>query len=94
MRPPCQPCLNLFGFVGGVVVHDDMNVEIIWNIGVNLLQKRQKFLRPVALVALADDKARKVNREKARSPAKYVMTRCPSAKSVVDQEAPVIADSM
>ena len=57
MRPPRQPRLDQFGFVGGVVIHDDMDIEIGGHAGVDFLQKRQKFLGSVALVTLADDKA-------------------------------------
>jgi len=52
-----QPSLDLRGLVGGVMVHDDMNVEFARNTGVDLFEEVKKLGCAVALVALADDEA-------------------------------------
>jgi hypothetical protein len=41
----------------GVIVHDDVNVEAIGDAGVDLLEKIQKFGRPMALIAFADNES-------------------------------------
>ncbi len=43
MRPPRQPVFNDGGFVGGVIVHDNMNVEAVRNLRINLLEKVEKL---------------------------------------------------
>ncbi len=53
-----EPAPDLLGFTSGVVVHDDMDIEVVGDAGVDSLQERQEFLGPVALVVLADDEAR------------------------------------
>ena len=55
VRPTRQPGLDRLGFMGRVVVHDDVDVEAVWNAGVDLLEEVQELSRPVALVTLADD---------------------------------------
>ena len=57
VRPARQPGLDGLGLMGGVVVHDDVDVESVWNAGVDLLEEVQELGRPVALVTLADHKA-------------------------------------
>ena len=44
--------------MGGVVVHDDVDVQLVGNASVDLLQEVEKLPGPVAPVALADDAAR------------------------------------
>ncbi len=36
MRAPRQPGLDLLGLMGRVVVHDDMDIEIVRRLGVDL----------------------------------------------------------
>ena len=50
-----QPSLGLFGFVGSVIFHGDMDVEVVARSGVLFLQERQKSLRPIAFVAFTDN---------------------------------------
>src|SRR5262249_18925552 len=57
-RPASEPRLDLGCFVGGVVVHDDMDSEPLRDLSVDLLQKLQELDCPVALVAFADDEPR------------------------------------
>jgi len=49
-----QPRLYLFCFVRGVIVHNDMNIQVICDPGVNLLQESQKLFRPMAFVTFSD----------------------------------------
>ena len=58
MRPAGKPCFDLAGFVGGVVVHDDMDIEPFGNLSIDLFEKVQELGRPVTLVAFANDEAR------------------------------------
>ena len=54
MRPARQPCPDLRGFVGGIVVHDDMHVRTLWHLPVDLFEKVQELRRPMPFVAFAD----------------------------------------
>ena len=58
MRTTGKPCLDLGRLVGGIVVHDDMDLEPIGNASIDFLEEVQELGRPVSLVALADDEAR------------------------------------
>ena len=58
MRSPREPGFDLRRFMGGVVVHDDVDVQIIGNATIDLLEEIEEFPGPVALIALADDEAR------------------------------------
>ena len=58
MRPAGKPCLDLGGFVGGVVVHDDMDIKPFGNLSIDLFEEVQELGRPVTLVAFADDEPR------------------------------------
>jgi len=51
-----QPSLDPWCLMGGLVVHDDVDVEIVQNAAINLLQEVEKLGRPMTLVAFADDK--------------------------------------
>jgi hypothetical protein len=53
-RTPGKPCSDRRRFVGSVVIHDDVDVEISGNLSVDLFEEVKKF---VPLVALTDDKA-------------------------------------
>ena len=42
---PCSQPDAYFGvFVGGIVVHDQMHVQLRWNCGIDALQKTEEFL--------------------------------------------------
>jgi hypothetical protein len=58
MRPPSEPRLNLWGFVGGIVIHDDMDIEFFGDLSIDLFEEVQELGRPVTLVAFADDEPR------------------------------------
>lgn len=57
MRPARQPRFDYRSFVGGVVVHDDVNVKSAWNLRVDLFQEVQKLNSSVAFVAFSDHKS-------------------------------------
>ena len=57
VRPPCQPGFHCRRLVGGVIVHDDVDVQPLGDLGVDLFQEVEKLPGPVAPVALADDEA-------------------------------------
>ena len=54
---PRHPGLDRYGLVGGVVVHDDADVQPLGDAPVDLLQEVGELPGPVAPVALADDEA-------------------------------------
>ena len=58
MGPAGEPRLDLGGLVGGVVVHDDMDIEPFRDLSIDLFEEVQELGRPVALVAFADDEPR------------------------------------
>ena len=58
MRPAREPRLYLGGFVGGIVIHDDMDIAPFGDLSIDLFEEVQELRRPVALVALADDEPR------------------------------------
>src|SRR5712675_1744131 len=58
MGTPGEPRLDLERLVGGVVVHDDMDLEPFGDASIDLLEEVQELGRPVSLVALADDETR------------------------------------
>ena len=57
VRPPCQPGFHCRRLVGGVIVHDDVDVQPLGDTAVDLFQEVEKLPGPVAPVALADDEA-------------------------------------
>lgn len=57
VRSARQPVFDHSGFVSGVVVHNDVDVEPLGNARVDLLQEVQKLRRSMALVAFADHQA-------------------------------------
>src|SRR5436190_22043 len=57
MRPPRQPSFDGRGFMGGVIVHDNVDVEALRNLRVDLLKKIEELGCSVALVAFADHKS-------------------------------------
>src|ERR1700758_3127443 len=54
---PSQPLFDLGMFVGGVVVGDDMDVEISRALAINQLEKGQPFLMAVARRQAGDELA-------------------------------------
>ena len=57
MWPPRQPGFDRCGLVGGVVVHDDVDVEPVRDASVDQLEEVEELPGPVAAIALADDGA-------------------------------------
>jgi hypothetical protein len=55
MRSARQPRLDLRGFVGGVIVHDDMDVESCGDIAIDPIEEVEELTGPVALVAELSD---------------------------------------
>ena len=58
MRTAGEPRLDLGGFVGGIVIHDNMDIEPARDVSVDLLKEVQELGCPVTLVAFADDEPR------------------------------------
>src|SRR5262249_29849246 len=56
-RAACQPVTNQRRLVRGVVVHDQVYVEVGWHIRFDLVEELAEFARSVAGEALADDAA-------------------------------------
>jgi len=54
MRAPRQPCLDLRGFVCGIVVHHQMHIRTFRHVGVDLFEKVEKFFGAMAFVAFSD----------------------------------------
>ena len=52
-----QPCLDLRVLVAGIVIDDAVHVQIRWHGLVDRAQERQKFLMPMARLALGQDGA-------------------------------------
>ena len=55
MGPAGKPRSDLGRLMGGIVAHDDMDIEPFWDLSINLFEKLQELDCPVALVAFADD---------------------------------------
>ena len=62
-----QPVLDRRGLVGGVVVQDQVQVQVLRDGGVDELEEPQELLVPVPAVGLGDDRAagQVVGREQA-----------------------------
>ena len=58
MRAAGEPRLDLGRLVGGIVVHDDMDLEPFGHPSVDLFEEVQELGRSVTLVAFADDEPR------------------------------------
>ena len=50
-----QPVANGWCFVGGIVVHDEMNVDIRWDIRFHLIKEATELGGPVPGETFADD---------------------------------------
>ena len=77
--PFCQPSLDLCVFVGGVIIDNQMHVEVGGYVSVNVPEKGQEFLMPVtALTAAQDGAGGHVQSGKQRSgPVSDVVVRHP-----------------
>ena len=58
MRPAGEPRFDLWRFVGGIVIHDDMDIESFRDLSIDLFEEVQELGRPVTLIAFADDNPR------------------------------------
>ena len=56
-RMTCEPGFDPWMFVGGIVVGDQMDFEVGWNVAVEVLKKGEKCLMAVTRLALGDDRA-------------------------------------
>ena len=56
-RPACEPSSDLGMLVGGVVVDDEMDVELGWHVGLYVTQEGEELLMAMAGFALGDDRA-------------------------------------
>ena len=56
-RMTCEPGFDPWMFVGGLVVGDQMDFEVGWNVAVEVLKKGAKCLMAVTRLALGDDRA-------------------------------------
>ena len=53
----CKPSSDLGMLVGGVVVDDEMDVELGWHVGLDVTQKGEELLMTMAGFALGNDRA-------------------------------------
>lgn len=53
-RAFCQPVANNLRFVSGIIVHDQMDVEISGNIALDLIEEFAELARPVSWIAFTD----------------------------------------
>ncbi len=56
-RPLCQPGAHLAMLVRGVIVHDEVNVELFRDTGVEATERGEKLLVSVAGLAFGEDRA-------------------------------------
>ena len=89
----CQPRLDLGMLVGGVVVGDQMQVELLGRLGVDTAQEFQPFLMAVPLHAVADDLAGgDVERgEQCRRAVALVVMRHGAGSALLDRQAGLCA---
>ena len=55
-RTPGEPVADRLRLVGRVVVHDDVDVEVGRNVGLDVIQELPELRAAVAPVALSDDR--------------------------------------
>ena len=55
--PGSEPALDFDVFVGAVIVHDKVDIEVRGHVGVNVLEKAQKLLMTMPWLALGQDLA-------------------------------------
>jgi hypothetical protein len=56
-RTACEPSSDLGMLVGGVVVDDEMDIELGWHVGLDVTQEGEELLMAMAGFALGDDRA-------------------------------------
>jgi hypothetical protein len=56
-RSLCQPVADQRRLMGCVIVHDEMDVQIVGNSGFDLIEKLAELCGPMVSIALADDPA-------------------------------------
>jgi hypothetical protein len=56
-RTACEPSSGLGMLVGGVVVDDEMDVELGWHVSLDVTQEGEELLMAMAGFALGDDRA-------------------------------------
>ena len=54
-RPLCQRCFDLGMFLGGVVIDDEMDVELWRDVHRDMTQEREELMVTMACFALSDD---------------------------------------
>jgi hypothetical protein len=57
VQPASEESPDRCGPVGRVILHDDVEIEIGRHLALDLLEKVEKLVRPMPLVASADDEA-------------------------------------
>jgi hypothetical protein len=57
-RALCQPIADELGLVGGVIVHDEVNLKVGRHIGFDPVEELAKLSGPVLWVTVTDDAAR------------------------------------
>ena len=84
-----QPVLDRRGLVGGVVVQDQVQVQVLRDGGVDELEEPQELLVAVPAVVLGDDRAagQVVGREQARGAVPDVVVRAPLGCGGQDRQA-------
>lgn len=55
--PRREPCADLGMFVRGVIVYDEMSIELLGPVGIDMLEKAQEFLMPMRRLALREHTA-------------------------------------
>ena len=56
-RMLCQPCLDLLGLVGPVVVANQVHIEMPGHCCIDLFEEAEEFFGPVTRHAFSDDRA-------------------------------------
>ena len=54
-RVPLEPCADFWGFVRGVIVHDQMDHQFGGHLLIDALEELDELLMPVLAMALGDD---------------------------------------
>ena len=57
--PGSKPGTHLCGLMDAVVVHNQLNIQIYWNLPVNRIQKSHKLFGPMPPMKASDDLAGK-----------------------------------
>ena len=75
VRPPRKPTSHSWSFVGSVVVHHDVDIDVRWHAGLDDIEEVDEVRCPMTLVALADDAAGTdvEGREQRRCPVAFIV---------------------